>query len=131
MRNSLLLLLPAALVSCAAAPQAASAPQPQDNIARAALGERVYVDGPHVTPLEVLEDSRCPINARCVWAGRVRVSVKIDLGSGSANYIIGNDEPIRIADGHLSLEEVQPSLKAGEKAAPGDYRFGFTFAGGL
>jgi len=102
-----------------------------DNLARAALGERVYVDGPYVTPLEVLEDSRCPINARCVWAGRVRVSVKIDLGSGSEEYIIGNDEPLRIADGYLSLDEVRPERVAGKPVQPAEYRFGFSFAGGL
>lgn len=131
MRNTLLLLVPVALASCAAAPQPDSAPEPQDNLARAALGERVYVDGPYVTPLEVLEDSRCPVNARCVWAGRVRVSVKIDLGSGSADYIIGNDEPLRIADGYLSLDEIRPERVAGKPVAPAEYRFGFSFAGGL
>ena len=26
---------------------------------------------PVVAPLKVVEDSRCPVNARCVWAGRL------------------------------------------------------------
>ena len=31
-----------------------------------ALGQRAMVDGPIVQPVKVLEDSRCPMNARCI-----------------------------------------------------------------
>lgn len=106
-------------------------PASTDGIARAGLHQRVYVDGPYVTPLEVLEDSRCPMNARCVWAGRTRLTVKIDLGSRSETREIGSDKPIQVADGTLSLVEVQPDKLAGEEAKPKAYRFGFTFAGGI
>lgn len=119
-----------ALSACATV--AEPPPAPQDGIARAALGERVYVDGPQVTPLQVLEDSRCPMNVRCVWAGRVRLSVRIDLGSGSEMREIANDRPIQVADGQLALVEVRPDRVAGEGAPePQPYRFGFTFAGGI
>jgi len=30
-------------------------------------------DGLSIRPLEVIEDSRCPANVQCVWAGRLRV----------------------------------------------------------
>ena len=121
------LAAPLALAACATTPAS-----PQDGIARAGLNERVNVDGPYVTPLAVLEDSRCPMNARCVWAGRTRLSVRIDLGSRSETREIASDAPIQVADGQLALVEVQPDLLAGE--APSEqkpYRFGFTFAGGL
>src|SRR5690606_37430506 len=108
------------------------APIEADGIARGGLGERIYVDGPYVTPLAVLEDSRCPMNARCVWAGRVRLSIRIDLGNGSEMREIASDEPIQVADGSLSLVEVRPDRMAGEGAPPpSPYRFGFTFAGGI
>src|SRR5215510_15315797 len=35
-------------------------------------------DGLRLRPLEVLEDSRCPQNARCIWAGRLRLRVNVD-----------------------------------------------------
>jgi hypothetical protein len=127
MKRSALLIAPIALAACATVPA-----EPNDGIARAGLGERVYVDGPYVTPLEVLEDSRCPMNARCVWAGRTRLTVKIDLGSRSETREIASDKPIQVADGQLSLVEVQPDLMAGEQPTPQKpYRFGFTFAGGI
>ena len=121
-----------ALAACATTPSPASVPQTDaDGIARAGLGERIYVDGPHVTPLAVLEDSRCPMNARCVWAGRTRLSVKVDLGSRSETREIATDQPIQVADGTLSLVEVRPDRMAGSgQDSPAPYRFGFTFAGG-
>ena len=128
MKRSLAFLAPLALAACATTP----APGPDaDGISWARLGQRAYVDGPDVTPLEVLEDSRCPINARCIWAGRVRLSVKIDLGSRSEIREITTEEPLQVADGALSLVSVEPGLMAGQEAKPEDYRFGFQFAGGI
>lgn len=114
------------LAGCATVPARSS-----DGIARAKLGQRVFVDGPYVTPLAVLEDSRCPMNARCVWAGRTRLSVKIDLGSRSETREIGSDKPIQVADGTLALVEVQPDKVAGKETRRRKYRFGFSFRGGL
>lgn len=122
-----ILAIPLALAACATTP-----PEPQDGIARAGLDERVYVDGPWVTPLKVLEDSRCPKNVRCVWAGRVRLSVRVDLGARSEMREIASDAPIQVADGQLALVEVQPDRMAGDQpGTPRPYKFGFRFAGGL
>ena len=104
-----------------------------DGIARAALGETVSVDGPKITPLAVLEDSRCPMNARCVWAGQVRLKVRVHLGAGDQERELTSGKPIPVADGTLELVEVRPDRVAGEGQAldPKDYRFGFKFMGGL
>jgi hypothetical protein len=124
-----LVLAPFALAACTTT---AVPDEPGDGIARAGLNERVYVDGPYVTPLAVVEDSRCPINALCVTAGRTRVMVRIDLGSRSEFLELCSDKPLQVADGQLSLVEVQPGLRAGERPGRDNpYRFGFRFAGGL
>jgi len=125
----------ALLIALATLPVAgcATIDQPStDGIARARIGQTVYVDGPKVTPLAVLEDSRCPMNARCVWAGQVRLSVKVHLGKGDQVREIVTGKPISVADGILELVEVTPDRVAGEKPFPKqDYRFGFRFMGGL
>jgi len=36
-----------------------------------------------------------------------------------------------VADGKLALVEVLPARKTPGQVPPGDYRFGFTFQGGL
>jgi len=126
MKASLALLAPIALGACATTP----APD-ADGIVWAKLNQRAYVDGPYVTPLAVLEDSRCPSNVQCVWAGRLRVSVRIELGSGSETRELTKGEPAQVADGALELVEGTPYPKSDETIAPEDYRFGFKFAGGI
>lgn len=102
-----------------------------DGITRLRIDETGYVDGPRVTPLKVLEDSRCPVGTQCVWAGRVKITARIDLGSGTQNRELTLGEPIAVADGQLTLVEVLPEKKANQNIYPDEYRFGFTFAGGL
>jgi hypothetical protein len=124
-RAILLAALPLALAGCV------TYQTRSDGIARAHLGETVTVDGPRVTPLKVLEDSRCPANVQCVWAGQVRLSVRIDLGSGSETREIVSNKPLSVADGALTLVEVVPVKKADQPTYSEEYRFGFKFAGGL
>src|SRR5688572_5980171 len=112
------------LAGCATVP-----PPSGDGIARAGLDQRVYVDGPYVTPLAVVEDSRCPVGVECVSAGRTRVMVRIDLGSRSEIAELCSDKPLQVADGTLSLVEVTPDRAT--QIRPGAYRFGMRFAGGL
>jgi hypothetical protein len=99
----------------------------------AKIGQKVSVSGPKVTPLTIVEDSRCPTNLQCVWAGRVRLSVRVDLGSSSQVRELTQGVPTQVADGTLELTDVQPGKPAGDQPtiAPQDYRFGFRFMGGL
>jgi len=120
-----------ALAGCAALPYRTA--EPDDGLARAALGQTIAVGGPRVTPLAVHEDSRCPAKVQCVWAGRVRIGARIDLGSGSRvqELILGTPAPV--ADGTLELVEVRPGKMATDAPPilPRDYRFAFRFMGGL
>jgi hypothetical protein len=126
MKTSLALLVPLALAACATTPGPDA-----DGVTHAALGQRVYLDGPYVTPLEVLEDSRCPSDVQCIWAGRLRISARIELGSGSETRELTQGEPVQVADGTLELFEVTPYPKSDVPVAAKDYRFGFKFAGGI
>lgn len=99
----------------------------------AAIGQTVTVSGPRITPLAVLEDSRCPMNARCVWAGQVRLRVRIDSGRGG-EVEMTSGKPVSVADGALELVEVRPDKAAGGQnngtVTQSAYRFGFRFSGG-
>ena len=97
-----------------------------------ALGQRAYVDGPLVQPVAVLEDSRCPMNARCIWAGRVRVQMIWIRGNGEKQPFEATlGEPVQLADGKFTLESVRPEKRTDATIKPSDYRFSFRFAGGL
>ena len=117
-----------ALSACAATGQQTPL-QDGNNVA---LGQKAYVDGPIVQPVEVLEDSRCPMNARCVWAGRVRVKMVWIRGNGEKQpFEVTLGESTPIADGSITLESVRPEKRTDVTIKPDDYRFSFRFAGGL
>lgn len=74
MKNfSLILLL---FVSTLSFSQAEVAKTPQI-VFKIGLGSTVTSDGVKIQFEEVLEDSRCPVNVQCVWAGQARVKVNI------------------------------------------------------
>lgn len=97
----------------------------------AKLGQATYVDGPVVIPLEVIEDSRCPANARCVWAGRVVLRARIAGRAWETTRDLTLGERVQIADGSLALASVTPDRWTDRTIEPEDYRFGFEFQGGL
>jgi hypothetical protein len=127
MRFLLSLVAAAALTACATLP-AASQPGHEGP---AALGQATYVGGPVVTPLGVIEDSRCPMNARCVWAGRVVLRVRIATGGRSVERDLILGTPVPIADGTLALTSATPDRRTDLTIRPSDYRFTFEFQGGL
>ena len=102
-----------------------------DGSVDARLGQTVNVGGPKVTPLQVLEDSRCPMEAKCIWAGRVRLSVRVTTGTGTLVRELASDKPLQVADGQLVLQSVMPPRNTQRMLAPSDYRFTLKFTGGL
>jgi hypothetical protein len=81
-----------------------------------------------ITPLEVLEDSRCPVNANCIWAGTVRLRVSIASGSGASQDTIVLNTPITTESHVITLTEVGPQAIAGEEKDPSKYKFTFTIS---
>ena len=92
-----------------------------------AFGQTAYVDGPKIRPIKLIEDSRCPMNARCVWAGRVVVDVTLTQAGRTTrtNLILG--EPQALENGSVMLDSVEPGKMAGSGQPPLDYRLHFTF----
>ena len=87
------------------------------------IGQAVQVGGMIVTPVKVVEDSRCPMNARCVWAGRLVVQTRIDGKSWreTANLTLG-----QIYTTHnqmLALAAVRPEKTTDHRIRSREYRF--------
>lgn len=97
-----------------------------------ALGQRAYVDGPIVEAVRIVEDSRCPINARCVHAGRLRVAMVWHRPTGEAMPFIAElGERTHIADGAFLITRATGPRLVGEGSDEKiDYRFDFRFEGG-
>jgi hypothetical protein len=59
------------------------------------LGATVTSDGIKIQFEEVLEDSRCPLDVQCVWAGQARVKVTIsgpEMPEETLELIVGKKE---------------------------------------
>jgi hypothetical protein len=96
-----------------------------------ALGQTALVGGPRVRPDHVVEDSRCPVGTRCVWAGRVVVRATVSGGDWSKPVDLILGVPVDVADGKLTLTAVTPARRAGQSAKTTPSRFTFAFRGGL
>ena len=74
----------------------------------------------------VVEDSRCPADANCVWQGRAVVKLTVIAASRPVGIELGSDpEPARaVAVNGLRLEWMQldPYPFASRPTQPGDYR---------
>lgn len=124
MKISASLMLTVSLAACAVipdAPNVSGTPMPEGT--PVALGQPVAVGTVVATPMKVVEDSRCPINARCVWAGRLVVETRID-GPGwrdTANINLG--ETYGTHGDVIELVGAQPDQVAGSEIDLRAYRF--------
>jgi len=116
--------LAAALAGCTTIPPANAGPT-------ATIGQMVYVNGLQVRPLEIIEDSRCPTDVVCVWAGRIVVRAEVIGGSWNRTLDLEVGKPQQVADGALTLIAVHPPKNAATATDPHAYRFTFDFQGGL
>jgi len=98
-----------------------------DGTSRARIGQTVEMAGIKLTPLEVIEDSRCPANVQCVWAGRLRLNARLDSGGKASELELTLGEAQPAGAGTLTLVEAKPSAEQGRTIYPEDYRFGFTY----
>ncbi|MFM5917719.1 MAG: hypothetical protein ACKOOL_09325 [Novosphingobium sp.] len=109
----------------------APAPAPAHVIETTArLGQWVQVaPGVSVEPLRVIEDSRCPRDVTCVWAGRFVLSAKVRDHGRVQTVRLTLGQPTLIGRGRLTLDQVSP-----ERSAKGvnarRYRFGISYSAG-
>ncbi len=123
MRRVLLVMGAGAAFGCAR-------PQPQQVAAgtefELPLGARASIaDGPEVRFVEVVEDSRCPIDAVCVQAGRATVRLEIAHAGRRDEMLLSTREgPVAdTANGHeVRLVALLPPPRAAEPTPPASYR---------
>lgn len=82
-----------------------------------------------VSPEEVVEDSRCPKNTTCVWAGQVKIKFSLRDASEEARHFVltlRDDKPVeamQVVDGYTyQLMAVDPYPVEGSEVANEDYR---------
>lgn len=123
-----LVWLTLAMLGCHAPTVVQDTPLPVPGSRELRIGEVVPLDDtPYILRLvEVEGDSRCPVEALCVWAGEVRLQAVLAArpGMGLPDRVLQftSQRPI-VADGiEFRIAEVTPVAHAGRTIAQGDYR---------
>ena len=118
------LLVP--LAACAIIPDTPMATsEPVRQGTPVALGQPVWTGDAILTPLSVTEDSRCPINARCIQAGKLTVSTRIAATHWTQTVPLTLGEPYEVLGRTYVMEATTPERTTAEAPAPADYRFVF------
>ena len=122
-----------ALLSLSACVTTAANETPLADGTNVPLGRSAYVDGPIIRPVKVIEDSRCPMNARCIWAGTVKIEAIWVRAGDDRTVELELGKPVPLADGSIELTDVSPPRMVGEgrELKSADYRFSFRFMGGI
>lgn len=100
-------------------------PEYGTKLVTAALGQGASALDATVTPLEVVEDSRCPSGANCIVAGRVRVKVRVQTVERADEAVLAVGETVRHGGLSVTLTNVTPYPQPNVPIAPNQYRFTF------
>jgi hypothetical protein len=95
------------------------------------VGEHHRVGALTVTPLAIVEDSRCPKNVVCVWAGTVRTKVALERDGSQTTVMVGLGQPAAAAGAWLHLDAACPYRAHPEpRITAAEYRLSFTLSPG-
>lgn len=129
MKHALLFAAALPLAACAVVPNSPIVDSPHEVAQQgSAVGllRPVQLGRVVVTPMRVTEDSRCPINARCVWAGRVVLETRIDGPGWRQTQPLVLGEPHTVRDVTVTLTEVSPGHTTDRRVTSAEYRFRFS-----
>jgi len=90
------------------------------------IGQTVAaVPGITITPIKVIEDSRCPVDVECIQAGTVRLEAQVVTEMGTSTQTFTTGAPITLGSATIVLADVAPVRHSKSTLAPSDYVFVF------
>lgn len=89
------------------------------------LNQKVLTSGVYITPLEVVSDSRCPVDVTCIWAGEVTLKTKLEKDGVSKEVVLKISVPTTFENMAVTLVSVTPENYSKESIAKEAYRFTF------
>ena len=90
----------------------------------ATFGQPTRVGPLIITPQALIEDSRCPVNARCVWAGRAVLQTEIDGPGWRETAMLTLGQSYATHAFRIALVSAEPSKMAGSPSSSASL-FGF------
>ena len=90
------------------------------------IGETIHpIANVSLTPIALVEDSRCPYGVQCIQAGTVRVQVRVVSGEGTAVETFSLGGTITTAAEAITFVSASPEKEATKTLEPKDYEFVF------
>jgi hypothetical protein len=108
-------------------PEASStvSPTPSGSL-KTTIGSKVSANGVTVTPLAVVEDSRCPVDVQCIQAGTVRITAEVSVAMGSTTReTLTLAKPLQTGTHTVTLIQVTPVKYSGVTIPAANYMFMF------
>ncbi len=103
---------------------ATSALPVQESVVREVrLNETARLGALQVTPVAIVEDSRCPTGVQCIQAGTMRIEARVVAPGSIRSAVLALGVPERAGSGWVSLVQACPLPVVGSPVRPGDYRF--------
>lgn len=81
-----------------------------------------------ITPMGVLEDSRCPTDVQCIQAGTVRLRANVLVASATSTVDFKLGEAVRVGGETITLSSVLPEKNTKKPTTYADYKFTFKVA---
>lgn len=97
----------------------------KDLSAELRLGMTKSVPGVEITPLQILSDSRCPVDVTCIWAGTVSLKIHIKTEASESDISLDLGETKKIGIYLLGLTAVEPQKYSEQTLNQQDYIFTF------
>lgn len=90
------------------------------------IGSKGSLSGLNITLNKITDDSRCPKDVNCVWAGKVDVEVKLSiLNKTEVKTVSSNGSGLVFENYRISIASVSPSKESQKNILPNEYRITF------
>jgi hypothetical protein len=87
----------------------------------------IPAEGLTVTLVDVADDSRCPIDVQCVWAGKTTLTIQVtkdgtDLGTENVTKLGATDSAMLAKAGYMiEISDISPVPVSNQKIEKSDY----------
>jgi hypothetical protein len=81
------------------------------------VGETKNINGVSVTLNKIVEDSRCPSDVQCIWAGRLVANVTLETGGNTETLDLASDTPKAFGTFLVSITNISPEKLSSNPSA--------------
>ena len=92
------------------------------------MGQKMTAIHVTITPHEIVDDSRCPADVQCIWAGTAHLRATVTTSSATEKVVFELGHALTLDNYTITLTEITPAPHAGETIPSSSYRFVFTVA---